>query len=103
VKLKVQPSGRGEGFSFEQTIHGGSVPKNYFPAVENGARDATERGPLGFPVVDVHVNLYDGQYHNVDSSDMAFRIAARGGVRQALEEAAPVLLEPVYDVKFSVP
>jgi len=103
VKLKVSPAPRGEGFSFEQTIHGGSVPRNYFPAVENGAKDAVERGPLGFPVVDIHVNLYDGQYHSVDSSDMAFRIAARGGVRQALEEASPVLLEPVYDVRFSVP
>jgi elongation factor G len=103
VKLKVKPAARGEGFSFEQTIHGGSVPRNYFPAVENGAKDATERGPLGFPVVDVHVNLYDGSAHNVDSSDMAFRIAARGGTRQALEEAGPVLLEPVYDVKFSIP
>jgi elongation factor G len=103
VKLKVAPAARGEGFSFEQTIHGGSVPRNYFPAVENGARDATDRGPLGFPVVDIHVNLYDGQHHAVDSSDMAFRIAARGGVREALEGASPVLLEPIYDVKFSVP
>jgi elongation factor G len=103
VKLKVSPSARGEGFSFEQTIHGGSVPRNYFPAVEHGAKDATERGPLGFTVVDVHVNLYDGQHHNVDSSDMAFRIAGRGGMREALEEASPVLLEPLYDVTFSVP
>ncbi|MFQ5566271.1 MAG: elongation factor G [Paracoccaceae bacterium] len=103
VKLKVAPAPRGEGFSFDQTIHGGSVPRNYIPAVENGARDATERGPLGFPVVDIQVNLYDGQHHNVDSSDMAFRIAGRGGVRQALEGAAPVLLEPIYDVTFSVP
>jgi len=103
VRLKVAPSARGEGFSFEQTIHGGSVPRNYFAAVENGARDATERGPLGFPVVDIQVNLYDGQYHNVDSSDMAFRIAARGGVRQALDEGSPVLLEPIYNVRFSLP
>jgi elongation factor G len=103
VKLKVEPAGRGEGFSFEQTIHGGSVPRNYFPAVEHGAHDATVRGPLGFPVVDVSVNLYDGQHHAVDSSDMAFRIAGRGGVREALEGASPVLLEPVYAVKFSIP
>jgi elongation factor G len=103
VKLKVAPAARGEGFSFEQTIHGGSVPRNYIPAVENGARDATDRGPLGFPVVDIHVNLYDGQHHSVDSSDMAFRIAGRGGVREALEGASPVLLEPMYEVKFSVP
>jgi elongation factor G len=103
VKLTVAPSSRGEGFTFDQSIHGGSVPRNYFPAVEAGARDATVRGPLGFPVVDVHVTLTDGQYHNVDSSDMAFRIAGRGGVREGLEGASPVLLEPVYDVRFSVP
>ncbi len=103
VKLTVAPASRGGGFSFDQTIHGGSVPKNYIPAVEHGARDATERGPLGFPVVDIRVTLTDGQYHNVDSSDMAFRIAGRGGVRQALEEASPVLLEPIYEVRFSLP
>ncbi len=103
VKLKVAPVGRGEGFQFEQTIHGGSVPRNYIPAVEAGAKEATDRGPLGFPVVDIAVNLYDGQYHSVDSSDMAFRIAARGGVRQALEEAGAVLLEPIFEVRFAVP
>ena len=103
VKLKVAPSSRGEGFSFDQAIHGGSVPRNYFPAVEHGARDATERGPLGFPVVDVQVNLYDGQHHAVDSSDLAFRIAGRGGMREALEGASPVLLEPLYEVTFSIP
>ena len=103
VKLRVGPAARGGGFAFSESIHGGSVPKNYIPAVETGAKEATERGPLGFPVVDVSVELYDGQYHNVDSSDMAFKIAGRGGVRQALDEAAPVLLEPIYEVCFSVP
>jgi elongation factor G len=103
VKLTVGPRKRGEGFEFSQSIHGGSVPRNYFPAVENGAKDATDRGPLGFPVVDISIDLHDGQYHNVDSSDMAFRIAGRGGVRQALGEAGAVLLEPIYAVRFSVP
>ncbi len=103
VKLTVEPGPRGAGFVFEQKIHGGSVPRNYIPAVEAGAKDATERGPLGFPVVDIHVTLYDGQYHSVDSSDMAFRIAARAGVKEALGKAAPVLLEPIYDVTFHVP
>ena len=103
VKLTVKPAPRGAGFSFSETIHGGSVPKNYIPAVENGAKEATDRGPLGFPVVDVSVNLHDGQHHNVDSSDMAFKIAGRGGVRQALEEAGAVLLEPIYEVLFEVP
>ncbi len=103
VKLKIGPVARGEGFQFDQAIHGGSVPKNYIPAVETGAKEATDRGPLGFPVVDIVVALYDGQYHSVDSSDMAFRIAARGGVRQALDEAGAVLLEPIYEVRFFVP
>ncbi|MEO1494680.1 MAG: elongation factor G [Pseudomonadota bacterium] len=103
VKMKVGPVARGEGFAFDQVIHGGSVPKNYIPAVEAGARKATDRGPLGFPVVDIAVTLQDGQYHAVDSSDMAFKIAGRGAVRQALEEAGPVLLEPIYEVVFTVP
>ena len=103
VKLHIGPAARGAGFGFSESIHGGSVPKNYIPAVEAGAREATERGPLGFPVVDVSVELHDGQYHNVDSSDMAFKIAGRGGVRQGLEEAGPVLLEPIYEVRFAVP
>ena len=103
VKLKVKPVDRGEGFQFDEIIHGGSVPRNYIPAVEHGAKDSTERGPLGFPVVDIAVTLYDGQHHNVDSSDMAFRIAGRGAVRQALSEAGPVLLEPIHEVRFLVP
>ncbi|MEM7060770.1 MAG: elongation factor G [Pseudomonadota bacterium] len=103
VKLTVKPAPRGEGFSFTESIHGGSVPKNYIPAVENGAKEATDRGPLGFPVVDITVNLHDGQHHNVDSSDMAFKIAGRGGVRQALQEASAVLLEPMFEVVFEVP
>ena len=103
VKMTVGPKARGTGFAFDESIHGGSVPKNYIPAVEHGARDATDRGPLGFPVVDIAVNLHDGQYHSVDSSDMAFRIAGRGAVRQALDEAGSVLLEPIYEVKFLVP
>lgn len=103
VKIRLKPVDRGEGFQFDEVIHGGSVPRNYIPAVEAGARDVTERGPLGFPVIDVAVTLYDGQYHNVDSSDMAFRIAGRGAVRQALEEAGPVLLEPIHEVRFIVP
>ncbi|MEM6623225.1 MAG: elongation factor G [Pseudomonadota bacterium] len=103
VKLTVAPTSRGDGFVFNETIHGGSVPKNYIPAVESGAREATDRGPLGFPVVDIAVTLTDGQYHSVDSSDMAFKIAGRGGVRQALEEGGSVLLEPIYAVSFDVP
>ncbi len=103
VKMTVEPAPRGEGFSFAATIHGGSVPRNYIPAVEHGAEEALARGPLGFPVVDVKVNLHDGQHHSVDSSDMAFRIAGRGGVATGLKDGQPVLLEPIFEVRFHAP
>jgi elongation factor G len=103
IKIRLAPGERGAGFTFEEVIHGGSVPRNYIPAVEYGAREACSRGPLGFPAVDVSVTLYDGQYHSVDSSDMAFRIAGRGGMQQAMAEAGPVLLEPFYEVRFEIP
>jgi len=103
VKLTVRPNPRGAGFTFDETIKGGTVPRNYIPAVEAGAEDATARGPLGFPVVDIGVTLTDGQYHSVDSSDFAFRTAARMGVQQGLGEAAPVLLQPIHKVEIHVP
>ena len=103
VVLDVKPLPRGSGFSFSETVHGGTVPKNYFAAVETGCRDALVRGPLGFPVVDVAATLTDGSYHSVDSSDMAFRIAARMGVADALAKARPVLLEPILAVQVHVP
>ena len=103
VKMTVAPATRGDGFAFTASIHGGSVPRNYIPAVEHGAREALTRGPLGFPVVDVRVNLHDGQHHAVDSSDMAFRIAGRGAVSEGLKEGEPVLLEPIYEVRFQAP
>ncbi len=103
VRLVVAPAPRGAGFVFEETVKGGAVPRNFIPAVEAGAREALQRGPLGFPVVDVQVTLTDGQHHSVDSSDMAFRTAARAGVHEALEQAAPVLLQPVHAVTLSIP
>ena len=103
VKLTIAPGERGSGFSFGEIVKGGAVPRNYIPAVETGARDAMERGPLGFPVVDVSVTLTDGQAHSVDSSDMAFRIAGRQGVREALRAAGPVLLQPVFRVAIHAP
>ncbi|MFT3973998.1 MAG: hypothetical protein QM699_11275 [Amaricoccus sp.] len=103
VKLTVGPAGRGAGFTFSEVVKGGAVPRNYIPAVEQGARDATEKGPLGFPVVDVAVTLTDGMAHAVDSSEMAFRIAGRQGVREALKAAAPVLLQPVFRVAIHAP
>jgi elongation factor G len=103
VKLVVAPGERGSGFAFDEVVKGGAVPRNYIPAVEAGARDAMERGPLGFPVVDVAVTLTDGQAHSVDSSDMAFRIAGRQGTREALKAAGPVLLQPVFRIAMHAP
>ncbi|MCX7899841.1 MAG: elongation factor G, partial [Methylocystis sp.] len=80
VVLEVAPRGRGDGFAFSERVHGGAVPKQYFSSVEAGCQDACQRGPLGFPVVDVEAVLTDGSYHSVDSSDMAFRTAARIGM-----------------------
>ncbi len=96
VIIEIRPLGRGEGFKFEEKISGGSVPKQWIPAVEQGVRDAMQKGPLGFPVVDVAVTLTDGSYHSVDSSELAFRLAGRMAMQEALAEAAPHLLEPVH-------
>jgi elongation factor G len=103
VAIDVAPRGRGEGFAFAETVHGGTVPRQYFSSVEAGARDALMRGPLGFPVVDVAVTLTDGSYHSVDSSDMAFRAAAKIALGEALQKARPVLLEPILAVTIYVP
>ncbi|HKR25383.1 MAG TPA: elongation factor G, partial [Allosphingosinicella sp.] len=101
--LEVRPLPRGEGFKFTDKISGGVVPKQWIPAVEDGVRDATVKGPLGFPVVDVSVTLIDGSYHSVDSSELAFRTAGRIGMHEALAQAAPHLLEPVQKVTILVP
>lgn len=103
VALSVAPADRGEGFLFDDVVKGGAVPKNYIPAVAQGAEEAMRRGPLGFAVLDVAVTLTDGLHHAVDSSDMAFRIAGRHGVAEALAGGAPVLLEPIYAVRFTIP
>lgn len=103
VLLEVRSGPRGSGFVFDQKIHGGVVPRQYFGAVEEGAKDALQKGPLGFPVVDVEVTLLDGSYHTVDSSEIAFRTAARIGVNEALPLCNPVLLEPVHTVTIHTP
>jgi elongation factor G len=103
VKLVVAPGVRGAGFTFAEVVKGGAVPRNYIPAVEQGAHDSMERGPLGFPVVDVVVTLTDGLHHPVDSSEMAFRIAGRRGTGEALKAAGPVLLQPVCRVAIHAP
>lgn len=103
VWLEVKPRQRGEGFEFEEKIVGGVVPKNFFGAVEHGIVDWMKRGPLGFPVVDIYVALVDGSYHTVDSSDMAFKTAARIGMTEAGAVCHPVLLEPICEVHIAVP
>jgi elongation factor G len=101
--IEIRPLGRGEGFRFDDRITGGAIPKQYIPAVEMGIRDAMERGPLGFPVVDVAVTLTDGSFHSVDSSELAFRIAGRMAMGEALAAAAPYLLEPIAKVTVDTP
>jgi elongation factor G len=103
VVIEIRPLPRGEGFRFDETIHGGAVPRQYFPAIEAGVKDALEKGPLGFPVVDVAVTLVDGSYHTVDSSELAFRTAGRIAMSEALAAAAPHLLEPVHKVAVVTP
>jgi elongation factor G len=103
VVLEIKPQRRGEGFAFSDTITGGVVPKQYIQSVETGVRDYLREGPLGFPVVDVAVNLSDGSYHNVDSSDMAFQMAAKLAMREGMAACDPVLLEPVMRVEIATP
>jgi len=103
VVLAIKPLPRGSGYVFIEKIVGGAVPKNYIGAVEEGAGDGLVRGPLGFPVIDIEVTLTDGSYHSVDSSDQAFRTAARIGVTEALPQCAPVLLEPIHVVEIVCP
>src|SRR5579884_3240213 len=103
VVLEIKPMPRGSGFSFEDRITGGVVPRNYIPSVEEGVIDALNHGPLGFPVVDLHVALIDGSYHTVDSSDQAFRTAGRIGITEALPQCQPVLLEPIDEVEIVCP
>ena len=103
VVLEVKPMPRGGGFEFHEKVVGGAVPRNYIGAVEEGVVDALLRGPLGFPVIDVQVTLTDGSYHSVDSSDLAFRTAARIGVSEALPQCQPVLLEPIHIVEIVCP
>lgn len=98
VVIEIAPRERGEDFLFAEQIHGGAIPRQYVPAVEQGVRDACLKGPLGFPVVDVAVTLIDGSYHSVDSSELAFRTAGRIAMQEALAAAQPHLLEPVNRV-----
>jgi elongation factor G len=103
-KIRVEPLPRGSDFEFVDDIFGGSIPKQYIPAVEKGIQEARVKGTLaGFPTVDFRVTLYDGSFHAVDSSEMAFKIAGRLAFRKAMEQAKPVLLEPVMNVVIDTP
>ena len=103
VTLEVKSLPRGSGFTFTDSVVGGAIPRNYIPAVEEGVIEALRRGPLGFPVIDVAVNLITGQFHTVDSSDQAFKTAGRQAVQEALPKCDPLLLEPIDLVEISVP
>ena len=103
VVLQIKPLPRGSGFRFTDTITGGVVPKQYIQSVEAGVRDYMKNGPLGFPVVDIAVNLSDGSYHSVDSSDMDFQMAARLAMKEGMAQCSPVLLEPVMKVEIVTP
>ncbi|MCP4329780.1 MAG: elongation factor G [Alphaproteobacteria bacterium] len=103
VVVEIKPQPRGAGFEFTNKVVGGAIPRQFIPSVENGVKEHLGRGPLGFPVVDVAVELNDGQHHSVDSSDQAFRMAGRQAMNEGLPKCDPVLLEPILDVAVSVP
>ena len=104
VKIKVYPREPGAGFEFVNSIVGGAIPKEFIPKIEDGIKEAMENGPIaGYQVVDVGVELYDGSYHEVDSSEMAFKVAASMAFREAAKKAKPVLLEPIFKVEVTVP
>ncbi|MGH7041295.1 MAG: elongation factor G [Acetobacteraceae bacterium] len=103
VKIDIAPRERGGGFVFIDKVVGGAVPRNFIPAVGEAAEDAARKGPFGYPVVDISVTLTDGQFHSVDSSDMAFRTATQIAMKEGLAAADPVLLEPIDRVTLSVP
>jgi elongation factor G len=103
-RIKMEPLPRGKGIEFVDDVFGGAIPKNWIPSVEKGVRDSAERGFLaGFPVTDIRVSLYDGKYHDVDSSDMAFKIAGSLAFKEAMKQARPALLEPIMHVEVDAP
>ena len=104
VWIEVSPAERGAGFTFEDKIVGGSIPREYIPAVESGVKEALEGGAFaGYPIVDIKVILYDGSYHEVDSSEMAFKIAGSMALKEAVRKAGPVVLEPIMRVEVTTP
>jgi len=103
-KIKMEPLARGAGFEFENDIFGGAIPRQYVPAVEKGIQESAARGFLaGYPVVDFKVTVFDGSYHDVDSNELSFKLAGRIAFRKCMEQAKPVLLEPVMRVEIEAP
>jgi len=103
VRLRIEPRPRGNGVTFDEKVVGGAVPRQFFPAVEKGVREALLRGPSGFPVTDLHVTLYDGSFHAVDSSEASFKTAASMAIRDALPKCGVTLLEPIVAIEVLVP
>ena len=104
VMLEVEPLPRGTGIEFVDAVVGGTIPRNFLPAVEKGVKDAVHEGVIaGFPVVDVRARVYDGSFHPVDSSEICFKIAGAGALKKAMDAANPVLLEPIVKLKVTVP
>ena len=104
VKITVEPNESGKGYEFTNKVVGGAIPKEYIPAVDAGIRGAMQAGILaGYEVVDVKVELYDGSYHEVDSSEMAFKIAGSIAFKEAMKQAQPILMEPIMKVTVTVP
>jgi elongation factor G len=104
VQLRVEPMERGSGFEYASEVFGGTIPTVYIPSIEKGIRQVLDQGVLaGFPIVDVKAVVFDGKYHPVDSKDIAFQTAGREGFKQAMREAGPALLEPIYCFTITVP
>jgi elongation factor G len=104
VWLRIEPGERGSGFEFHDQIRSGAIPKGFTPSIEAGAKSALQSGGLaGYPVIDVKVNLYDGSFHEVDSSDMAFKMAAFMAMRDGIDKAKPIILEPIMEVEITTP
>ncbi len=104
VWLKLEPKARGEGFEFINKIKGGVIPQEYIPAIRKGVEEATNQGVVaGYPMIDIAVTLYDGSYHEVDSSEIAFKIAASRGFQKVARLAKPILLEPIMKIEATVP
>ena len=103
VQINIKPLPRGTGFEFTNKVTGGNIPRQYIPAVENGVKEYLVQGPLGFEVVDVAVEVFDGKYHDVDSNEMAFKLAARLAMSEGMPNCGSILLEPIMEVHIHAP